>query len=113
MRSNSEVIHEQRRVIWAQHFNELSCFRHRHDGVYLATTADHEPKGCPHSIGSSPHVSVCCISFLVPGVVSPSLSPAFAIPAAYGDLVAAILILAGITTLALAAARTSWAIPIV
>src|SRR5215475_9522793 len=50
------------------------------------------------------------LRFLVPGVVSPSLSPAFAIPAAYGDLVAAIL--AGVATLALAA-RASWAIPIV
>jgi hypothetical protein len=50
------------------------------------------------------------LSFLVPGVVSPSLSPAFAIPAAYGDLVAAIL--AGVATLALAA-RASRAIPIV
>jgi hypothetical protein len=26
------------------------------------------------------------LSFLIPGVVSPSLSPAFTIPAAYGDL---------------------------
>jgi hypothetical protein len=50
------------------------------------------------------------LSFLIPGVVSPSLSSAFAIPAAYGDLVAAIL--AGVATLALAA-RASWAIPIV
>ena len=50
------------------------------------------------------------LSFLVPGVVSPSLSPAFAIPAAYGDLVAAIL--AGVATLALAA-RASWSIPMV
>jgi hypothetical protein len=50
------------------------------------------------------------LSFLIPGVVSPSLSPAFAIPAAYGDLVAAIL--AGVATLALAA-RASWAIPMV
>src|SRR5262245_6215889 len=50
------------------------------------------------------------LSFLVPGVVSPSLPPAFAAPAAYGDLVAAIL--AGVATLALAA-RASWAIPIV
>jgi hypothetical protein len=50
------------------------------------------------------------LSFLVPGVVSASLSPAFAIPAAYGDLVAAIL--AGVATLALAA-RASWAIPMV
>src|SRR5262249_50976598 len=31
------------------------------------------------------------LSFLIPGVVSPSLSPAFAIPAAYGDLVALLL----------------------
>src|SRR5262245_37726471 len=50
------------------------------------------------------------LSFLIPGVVSPSLSSAFAIPAAYGDLVAAIL--AGGATLALAA-RASWAVPIV
>src|SRR4029450_13330340 len=50
------------------------------------------------------------LSFLVPGVVSPSLPPALAIPAAYGYLVAAIL--AGVATLALAA-RASWATPIV
>jgi hypothetical protein len=50
------------------------------------------------------------LSFLIPGVVSPSLSLAFAIPAAYGDLVAAIL--AVVATLALSA-RASWAIPIV
>src|SRR5215510_6152145 len=50
------------------------------------------------------------LSFLIPGVVSPSLSPGFAIPAAYGDLVAALL--AGVTTFALVA-RASWAILIV
>src|SRR5215468_5935531 len=50
------------------------------------------------------------LSFLIPGVVSPTLSPAFAVPAAYGDFVAAIL--ADVATLALAA-RTPWAIPIV
>src|SRR5262245_17678141 len=50
------------------------------------------------------------LSFLIPGVVSPSLSPAFAVPAAYGDLVAAAL--ADVAVLALAA-RVSWAIPIV
>ena len=47
------------------------------------------------------------LSFLVPGVVSPSLPPAFSFPAAYGDLVAAVL--AVIATLALSA-RASWAI---
>ena len=31
------------------------------------------------------------LTFLIPGVVSPALPPAFAAPAAYGDLVAAIL----------------------
>lgn len=50
------------------------------------------------------------LSFLVPGVVSPSLPPAFAMPAAYGDLAAAIL--AMIAALALSI-RTSWAISIV
>jgi hypothetical protein len=50
------------------------------------------------------------LSFLVPGVVSPSLSADFAAPAAYGDLVAAVL--AVIATLALKA-RASWAIAIV
>jgi hypothetical protein len=39
------------------------------------------------------------LSFLVPGVVSPSLPLAFAVPAAYGDLIAAILAVA--TTIAL------------
>jgi hypothetical protein len=34
------------------------------------------------------------LSFLVPGVVSPSLPSAFAAPAAYGDLVAALLAVA-------------------
>ena len=34
------------------------------------------------------------LAFLVPGVVSPSLPSAFAAPAAYGDLVAAILAVA-------------------
>ena len=50
------------------------------------------------------------LSFLIPGVVSPSLSSAFARPAALGDLVAAGLAI--IATLGLSA-RTSWAIPIV
>jgi len=50
------------------------------------------------------------LSFLVPGVVSPSLSPNFAAPAAYGDFAAAVL--AVIATLALQA-RASWAIAIV
>jgi hypothetical protein len=50
------------------------------------------------------------LSFLVPGVVSPALSSGFAAPAAYGDLIAAVL--AVIATLALQA-RASWTIAIV
>lgn len=50
------------------------------------------------------------LCFLVPGVVAASLPRAFAAPAAYGDLIAAIL--AAIATLALYGGR-SWAIPVV
>ena len=50
------------------------------------------------------------LSFLIPGVVSPSLPSAFAVPVAYGDLVAAILAIVATLTLS---ARVSWAIPIV
>jgi hypothetical protein len=47
------------------------------------------------------------LSFLMPGVVAPSMPHSFAFHAAYGDLAAALL--AGIATLALSA-RASWAI---
>jgi hypothetical protein len=50
------------------------------------------------------------LSFLVPGVVSPSLPSAFAVPAAYGDLVAAVLAVAA--TLAITGG-VSWAIVLV
>ncbi len=51
------------------------------------------------------------LSFLIPGVVSPSLSPAFAFPTAYGDLFAAILALLAIWSLSVRApfaAATAW-----
>jgi hypothetical protein len=47
------------------------------------------------------------ISFLVPGVVSPSLPKAWAVPAGYGDLAAGILAIIATAALALSAA---WAI---
>ena len=50
------------------------------------------------------------LSFLVPGVVSPSLPPAFAAPATHGDLGAAILAIAAVFSLRY---RTLWAIPLV
>jgi hypothetical protein len=50
------------------------------------------------------------LSFLVPGVVSPSLPAAFALPAAYGDLVAGILAVA--VTVALAK-HARWATALV
>jgi hypothetical protein len=43
------------------------------------------------------------LAFLVKGVVSPELPAAFAVPAAYGDLIAAVLAL-----LALAALRSGF-----
>jgi hypothetical protein len=46
------------------------------------------------------------LSFLVPGVVSPSLPAAFAVPTAYGDLVAGILAIGATVALS---RRTSWA----
>jgi hypothetical protein len=50
------------------------------------------------------------LSFLVPGVVSPALSSAFAAPAAYGDMIAALLAI--VSTIALAA-RATWATALV
>lgn len=47
------------------------------------------------------------LSFLMPGVVSPGMSPGFAIPAAYGDLTASVL--AVVAMLALSA-RATWAL---
>jgi hypothetical protein len=60
----------------------------------------------------APHMFLRTIglSFLVPGVVSPSLPAGFAVPAAYGDFVAGMLAVAA--TLALAK-RGTWAIALV
>jgi hypothetical protein len=46
------------------------------------------------------------LAFLMPGVVSPTLSPAFANPAAYGDLAAAILAMIAVLGLSV---HASWA----
>jgi hypothetical protein len=46
------------------------------------------------------------LSFLIPGVVSETLPRAFAVPAAYGDLVAGILAIVAVIALA---KRASWA----
>jgi hypothetical protein len=50
------------------------------------------------------------LSLLVPGVVSPALPAAFAVPAAYGDFAAGILAIIATTALA---KRASWAVPAV
>ncbi|MGH9712228.1 MAG: hypothetical protein ACRD5M_02905 [Candidatus Acidiferrales bacterium] len=50
------------------------------------------------------------LSFLVTGVVSASLPGEFARPAAYGDLIAAVLAIVAVLGLA---ARASWAVPVV
>jgi len=48
------------------------------------------------------------LSFLIPGVVSSQLPAAFAVPAAYGDLVAGILAIVVVMALA---TNASWAVP--
>jgi len=50
------------------------------------------------------------LSFLVPGVVSPSIPAAFAVPAAFGDLVAGLMAIAAVVALS---RRRSWAISLV
>jgi hypothetical protein len=50
------------------------------------------------------------LSFLVPGVVSAALAPAFAVPAAYGDLIAAVLAMLAVWALV---ARAAFAVPLV
>ena len=50
------------------------------------------------------------LSFLIPGVVSPQLPAAFAVPAAYGDMVAGIMAIIAVIALA---NRASWAVPAV
>jgi hypothetical protein len=47
------------------------------------------------------------MSFLMAGVVSPEMSPAFAAPAAYGDLAAAVLAMVAVFALA---RKASWAL---
>ncbi|HKF41812.1 MAG TPA: hypothetical protein VKG01_01800 [Thermoanaerobaculia bacterium] len=59
----------------------------------------------------APHMSrFIGLSFLVPGVVSPSLPAAFAVPAAWGDFVAAVLAIVASVALS---KRVSWAVPAV
>ena len=50
------------------------------------------------------------LSFLVRGVVSPSLPAAFAVPAAYGDFVSGLLAIVAVLALS---RRVRWAIPLV
>jgi hypothetical protein len=50
------------------------------------------------------------LAFLMPGVVSPTLSPAFANPAAYGDLAAAILAMVAVLGLSVRASRAMLAV---
>lgn len=75
-----------------QRVDELGQFQHHGEALRLAEASDYgtEP-GLAFLV--SPHMFLRFIglSFLVPGVVSPSLKDGFAVPAAYGDLVAGIL----------------------
>ena len=67
----------------------------------------------PRSAALLPLILLHCfryigMSFLLPGVVSANISPAFAVPTAYGDLITAILAL-----IAVVALRNQWGIAMV
>src|SRR5262245_4050879 len=82
-------------------------------GIVLAQYLWPVLRGRPRRDAMRPLILLHCfrfvgLSFLVPGVVSPDLPPAWAGPAAYGDLIAAILAL-----LALAGLKTRLGTPLV
>ena len=67
-------------------------------GIVLAQYLWPVLRGRPRRDAMRPLILLHCfrfvgLSFLVPGVVSPDLPPAWALPAAYGDLIAAVLAL--------------------
>jgi hypothetical protein len=80
-------------------------------GLYIWPRLERVPPDDALAALAAPHMfRFVGLSFLISGVVSPTLSPEFAVPAAYGDLGATVL--AVLTVLALSA-RLSWANPIV
>lgn len=79
--------------------------------LYIWPHLHHMPRETALTALVTPHAfRFIGLSFLVPGVVAPSLPSAFATPAAYGDLAAAILAIISVLALSV---RTSWALAIV
>lgn len=79
-------------------------------GVYIWPWLRTMPRDKALRVLAVPHMfRFVGLSFLIPGVVSPSLSSAFAVPAAYGDLGAALLAFMAVAALSV---RTSLATPI-
>jgi hypothetical protein len=80
--------------------------------LYVWPRLSHMDRSSALTLLLSPHLFLRFIglSFLVPGVVSPSLPSAFAVPAAYGDLVAGTLAI--VASMALAR-RAPWALALV
>ena len=73
-------------------------------GIVLARYVLPELRRQPRADAMQPLILLHCfrfvgLSFLVPGVVSPDLPPAWAIPAAYGDLIAVVLALLALAVL--------------
>ena len=73
-------------------------------GIVLAQYLWPVLRGRPRRDAMRPLILLHCfrfvgLSFLVPGVVSPDLPPAWALPAAYGDLIAAVLALLAVAVL--------------
>ena len=89
-------------VLW------LHCLGDCRSPILLAATSRPGARRC---LASSPLLHsfrFVGLAFLVKGVVAPELPAAFAVPAAYGDLIAAVLAL-----LALAALHSAVGIPLV
>jgi hypothetical protein len=83
-------VHGHASAFWTQRPHEFCGFWFGHETLHLASASDTRARGLVPLV--LPHTfRFVGLAFLVPGVVSPSLPPAFAAPAAYGDLIAAIL----------------------
>jgi hypothetical protein len=80
-------------LIWSQCRPQLHCLGDRRNAIHLAGTAQPIASRRPTPATHSAQLPVHWLGILGAGVVGPDLSSAFARPAAYGDLIAAVLAL--------------------
>src|SRR5262249_24197869 len=97
----------QQSIVWAQRADELCCVRHCYEAVHFAQTPSLAPRGRPRLADGSSHISVCWAQLSDSGGRISTPFRGLRYPAAYRDLVAAILAIVAISGLVV---RTSWAI---